>query len=681
MKDTESKQETHTILNHSKKRLVFVALGTFILFCLLIVQYFKIQILEGERWTKEALAQHEFIVKEPCLRGKFYANTNLHCGLLRGRQEAQPLVYDVTKFHLYVDSLALPSEYRKEISQTLEHFLHIDEESIFKECEKKSRSRKVAMWLSKDTKEEIQKWWGPFARQRKIPRNALYFIQDYQRCYPFGKLLGQVLHTIRDVKNESTQEGVPTGGLEAYFNDVLKGKQGKRKLMRSPRNALEIDKMIEPPENGADIYLTINHTIQAIVEEELEKGVKASEAKGGWAVMMDPFTGDVLALAQYPFFEPAKYRDYFNDEEKIEDAKVKALTDAFELGSIMKPITVSVFLKANQELKHQGKAPLFSIHEKIDTTRTSFPGRKGKPLKDTSSHTCLNMYMAIQRSSNIYLAQIMEKVIQQLGSHWYRKTLIDTFGFGEKTGIELPSEAVGLIPTPGKFHPNGALEWSTSTPFSLAMGYNLLATSLQMVRAYAVFANGGYLVTPTLIHKIVKSSPYGEKILFEKEEKLFPKVLDEETIQEVITAMKFTTKTNGTAPLADIFGHTEAGKTGTSEKIVNGVYSKKRHISSFVGFTPCGLDPEHPPQFVLCVSLDEPVYKILEGGGKNHMGGRCTAPVFREISRRTLEFLGVEPDDPHGYPQGDPRFDPQKADWAKEVKELKILYDQWNNPK
>ncbi len=642
-----------------KKRLVIIAIGIFFLFSLLIVNYFKIQILEGDKWTNHALAQHEFIVKEPFRRGTFYSNPTLKTG---HPETPQPLVFDVTKFHLFVDPLSIPAEYRSEMIAQMSTLVSVDSE----EFERKSRSRRLALWLDRQTKDAILEWWKPFARERKIPRNALYFITDYRRSYPYGNMLGQVLHTIREMKDENTFEGVPTGGLEAYFNDYLKGKQGKRKLLRSPLNQLEIDKVIEDPEDGADIYLTINHCVQAIVEEELEKGVKAAEAKGGWAVMLNPHNGEVLALAQYPPFEPANYQAFFNDPDRVDDTKMKAVTDAFELGSIMKPITMTIALQANKEL---GKT-IFDPREKIDVTRSIFPGRASRPLIDTPRHQALNMNMAIQRSSNVYMAQVIDRVIGALGNEWYRKALIEIFGFATKTGIELPGEAYGLVPTPGKLHPSGALEWSLPTPYSLAMGYNLLATSLQMVRAYSVFANGGFLVEPTLVRKITRQDQVlVDHTLFQKRKR----VVDPEIVEKVVNAMKFTTQTGGTGSLARVNGYTEAGKTGTAEKIVGGVYSKQRYISSFIGFAPA-----HTPRFVLIVTIDEPKPIRLEGGVKNYVGGRCAAPVFSEITERTLEYLGEPPDDPHGYPPGDPRYDPKKADWISEVQELKLLYEQWN---
>ncbi len=667
-----------------KKRLVTIACGTFLLFSLLIAQYFRIQIIEGDEWSKAALSQHEFVVTEPAKRGAFFSNTSLKKG---HTEKSQPFVIDVTKFHLYIDPVSIPKAYSKEVARALLPHLKLktDEEKkhLLAEFYKKSRSRKIAMWLEKEEKEAIQKWWQPFAKQKKIPGNALFFVTDYQRSYPFGHLLGQVLHTIRDLKDENTQEGVPTGGLEAKFNDVLKGKQGKRILLRSPLNPLEIDKVIEEPECGADITLTVNHCLQAIAEEEIEKGVKRAKAKGGWAVMMDPKTGEILAFAQYPFFDPSQYKEFFNDKEKIEDAKVKPLTDAFELGSIMKPITVAVTMKASEELKAKGKPNFFSPTEKIDTTRSIFPGRSNKPLKDKTLHPHLNMYMAIQKSSNVYMAQVIDRTIKAMGNEWYRNSLVATFGFGQKSGIELPGESPGLIPTPGKLHPNGSLEWSVPTPYSLSMGHNMLATSLQMLRAYAVFANGGFLVEPTLIRKIARKNKEGvEELLLDNTTndrlKKFPRVLSKEICTEVVKATKYTTKTGGTAVLAALPGYTEAGKTGTAEKIVDGSYCKKRHVSSFIGYAPANLKKNVGARIVLIVTINDPEYRILEGGTRCHMGSWCAAPVFAEIAKRTLEYLGVDPDDPYGYPTADPRYQAEKADWVGEVNALKTLYDQWN---
>jgi len=639
-----------------------------------VIQFFRLQIVQHDKWEKIAYSQHTGVVIEPFRRGVFYANTDIKTA---HPTSLQPLVIDVPKFHLYVDPLRIEEPFRQEVAQNVGELLgQPDLEShVIAQLEKKSRSRKVSMWLDASQKEALERWWFPFAKRQKIASNALYFLKDYQRSYPFGKMLGQVLHTVRDLRDEKTHQSIPTGGLEQEFNQYLQGKVGKRLFFRSPRNAIAGGRVIEPPQDGADVYLTINHCLQAIAEEEIEAQVKKAEAKRGWAIMMDPNTGDVLALAQYPFFSPKEYRRFYNDPELEEEVQVKAVTDPFEPGSTMKAITAAIGLMANAERKKQGLPPLFDPQEKMKTVPTYFPGRK-KPIKDIAQRKYLNMNMALQKSSNVYVAKVIEKVVEEFGDQWYRDVLQNVFGFGIKTGIELPAESGGLLPTPGRLHPNGTLEWSKQTPYCMAMGHNILANSFQMLRAFAIIANGGYDVSPRLVRKIARKLPLGkEEVLFDRNLELEEKerLLDPEIVEELVCGMKYVTKWGGAARKGDIYGFTEAGKTSTSEKIIDGVYSKKDHISTFIGFAPV-----KNPRFVLMVVMDEPAHKYIPGVGKNQYGGNCAAPGFRRIGLRSLKYLGVQPDDPYGYPSGDPRFDPEKADWNMEAKVLNKLHEEWN---
>ncbi|MEI8364924.1 MAG: penicillin-binding protein 2 [Parachlamydiaceae bacterium] len=665
-----------TVADH--KRVLFLSLLIFAFFAILIAQFYQIQMIDGKHWAAIGNKQHYFIVKDPFKRGTFISNSSIKKG---HPDTSKSFVIDVQKFHLYADATSIPIANRQEVADNLNEILNYDEtekNELLVNLSKKSRSRKLAMWLDKETHDRLLKWWGPYARSKKIPRNALFFISDYERSYPFGSTLGQVLHTIQKIKDEKTSQAVPTGGLELYFNQYLKGKIGKRRLMRSPRNALETGDVIAMPENGADIYLTINDYLQTIAEEELAKGVKQAKAKSGWALMMDPYTGEILALAQYPVFHPASYQLYFNDPALIENTKVKAITDATEPGSIMKAITIAVALKANEELAKRNAPPLFDPAAMMPTSNSKFTGRK-KPLKDTHFHSFLNMDMAIQKSSNIYMARLVEKIIQQFGNEWYRQTLYNDFGVGQRTGIELPSESPGVLPLPGKKHPNGRPEWSASTPYSMAMGHNIQMTSMQVLRAYAMFANGGYLVKPTLVKKIIKTSSDGMQFILadnttDDYTKKFPRVISGERAQMITKAMKYTTKIGGTARRADIFGYSEAGKSGTADKAIAGGYDPHFVVATFVGIVPA-----NQPAFVLLVAMDEPEYGYEPGQGRKHMGGFCSAPVFREISRRSLEYLGIAPDDPHGYPPGDPRYDANKADWLPELRQLQEKYEKWNN--
>lgn len=673
-----SKEQKKTPNNKDRKRLLSIAFFMVFLFSLLLAQFYKIQIVEGDRWTKIANRQHYFIVNEPFLRGRFISNTSIK----RGHPEIeQAFVVDILKFHLHADPDSIPQQNQEDVLKNLAALLDLssEDQTYFRgQFDFKSRNRKLAMWLDKDTRDAILDWWLPYAKQNKIPRNALFFVNDYQRSYPFGKLLGQVLHTVQNQKDEVTKQAIPTGGLEAYFDHYLRGKMGKRRLMRSPRNAFEMGEIFAKPQNGADVYLTINHYLQAIAEEELEKGVKKAKAKAGWAAMMDPYTGEILALAQYPFFYPPDYQLYFNDPKMIEHTKVKAVTDTIEPGSIFKTISTTIALKANTELKAKGEKELFDPLAMMPTSDSYFKGRN-KPLTDTHFHAYLNMYMSIQKSSNIYPARLMLKVVERLGAMFIRNNLTETFGFGSKTHIELPAESPGVVPMPGKKHPNGKDEWSVSTPVSLAFGHNIQVTSLQMLRAYAIFVNGGYLVQPTIVRKIVNNNEDGSQTILldnTKPERIrqFPHVLGQEYCDEIIKCLKYTTKIGGTARRGDVPGYTEAGKTSTAKKIVNGNYSETIYTPSFVGFTTA-----KSPAFILVVTLDEPEYGYAPGIGLLHHGGTCCAPIFREIAKRSLEYLGIAPDDPFGYPVGDPRRNAEKADWAAEIRELKEIYEKWNN--
>lgn len=652
-------------------RLVFLAAFIGILFCSLIVRFYQIQILQGSYWTKLALNQHQFVVTEPFKRGCFFSNTTVKKG---HPEEDIAFVVDVQKFHLFIDPDSIPERVKTQMVQELYQKFHFDPDFLKKEFFRKSRSRKIASWLEKKEKDLIEAWWNQFYRKEKIVRNAIFFTSEYRRSYPFGSMLGSVLHTVQEEKDPKDDQAIPTGGLEYLFHPYLKGKKGKKLIVRSPRHPLDSGKILESPENGADVYLTINHYLQALCESELEKGIQAVNARGGWAMMMDPFTGEILALAQFPNFNPTHYKQYYNDPQKQDCTKAKVVTDCFEPGSIFKPITTAIALTANEEWMKSKKKLLFNPEEWIACSNGWFPGRSS-PLKDARCYQFLNMDIAMQKSSNIYMAKLIQKVIESMGDRWYRNALTEIFGFGKKTQVELPAESPGLVPSPGKIHPNGKLEWSAPTPYSLAIGHNILINSVQMVRAYAILANGGFEVTPHLVRKIVKKNENGSHLILldRSSNRLGKQVLKTSIAKRVCQAMKYVTKEGGSGRRADVYGYTEAGKSGTAEKIIGGEYSKSKNISSFLGFAPA-----NNPRFVLLVSIDEPESKFIPGVGKQQYGGVCAAPIFREIATGALQYLGVEPDDPFGYPIGDPRRDLNRADMTAELQKLKKDYQKYN---
>lgn len=655
------------------KRSLKLAAFVIALLALIVIKFYRLQVIEGPKWAAQAAAQHELILKEPFERGKIYANTSLQPF---HPQKPQPLVFDVPYFHLYSDPLSVPQELREEVAAKLSKITLEEKKDLEQQLAKNSRYRKLHKWLSSKEKEAIEAWWFPFQRKHKIPRNALFFLHDYKRSYPFGSLLGPLLHTVRDERDPNTGQAIPTGGLELQFHQHLKGKCGKRRLLRTLKNPLETTTLIEPAQDGSDLYLTINHHIQAVAERELEKGVIRAQAKSGWAVVVDPYTGQIYALAQYPFFSPSHYREYYNDPEKLKHTSLYAATYAPEPGSILKPINMAICLEANALLQEQGEAPLFDPEEKVATGSGRFPGRS-KDLKDTYPASYLNFDMAMKHSSNIYMAKIIDRLITRLGNDYYRSAL-KNFGFEEHSGAQLPGEATPSLPTPGKLHPNGSLEWSLSTPTSLCLGHNIQLNSLQIARAYCAIANGGRLPKLSLIKKIVKKGHDGQEevIDFEAQSKYenFPRVLSKKSSARLIEALKYVTKKGGSSTLADVYGYSEAGKSGTAEKVINGVYDKTKNVSSFVGLVPA-----QNPRLVILVSIDEPKPIFVPGFGRMQYGGKCAAPIFREIAKFTLDYVAENYDDPHGYPPGDPRYIQEAADWSAQTEQLQEKYKKWNS--
>jgi cell division protein FtsI (penicillin-binding protein 3) len=658
-----------------RRRLLRLAIAVYVIFGALVVQFFRLQVIQHDKWQKEALMQHQVVVPEPARRGTFYSNTSLR---VAHPETPQPLAVDVQKAHLHVDPTAVPANLRPEVMAKLGELLQggpEEQRQWMSHLEKKSRSRRLAMWLDTQTQERVRNWWHQYARKNKLATNAIFFVTDYQRCYPYGRMLGQVLHTIRGLKDEKGA-AIPTGGLELSLNKYLSGEPGQRRITRSLHAPLDIS-VTQPPRHGADVYLTVNHYIQAIMEEELEKAVQRAHAKGGRAVMMDVHTGEMWGLAEYPFFDVSHYADYFSNPELMDATRVHSISDAAEMGSIMKPLTLVIGLEANEQLRAQGKPPLFDPEKIVATHPQCFPGRK-KLMRDTHDHPFLNLDMAVQKSSNVYLSKVAQGLMERMGANWWRSRLVDGFGLGQLTHIELPGESVGLIPEPGKLHANGALQWSGPTPYALCLGHSCQATSIQVARAWAILANGGMWVDPHLVKRIVRENANGTlDVLFDRDKQQAPRrrVMSQAACDRVRKAVKYTTKPGGTASQGDIPGFSEGGKTGTAEKVINGQYDNKVHLSSFIGIAPA-----NSPRFVLLVTIDEPEYKVLAGVGKLHHGGWCAAPVFREMAKRVLAYLGTPPDDPHGYPVGDPRRDAD-ADWAEEVKALKALYEQYNHKK
>lgn len=647
-----------------KQRYLLVASSLLVAFSILFAKFFHVQILQHDKWVSTAKRQHFYETKIPFKRGRFFTSP-----LLFGKQTGQSycLAFDRKVYGIHADCRAIDKNLHSQVKELISTNLNITPEQadkVVNELQRSSRNRRLVADLSVNDKMKMAPLISSFLKTNHLPSNALFFQHHYQRQHPLGTMLGSILHTVRKGRDELTGEAIPTGGLELSLNSLLNGKLGRMERMRSPSNVMEAEAVVVEPVNGVDVELTVNALAQSVLDQELRKAVRQREARGGWGVMMDPFTGAILALSQVPEFDPDNYVQFYMDKSLQDATKVKAVSDAYEPGSVMKPLCLSLSLLANQELIGEGQSPIFDPAEIIPTGNGSFPGRR-KPMKDTHYHKKLDMNMAIQKSSNIYAARIMQRLIENKGGPWVRSQLRDIFGFSIKTGIEIPGESAGLLPTPGKLHPNGKLEWSKATPYSLAIGHNLMVNSIQLCRALSVIANRGFLVTPHIVKKIGN-----EKVELKSAEQVLPK----DVCERVIEAMRYVVAPGGESSRAWVPGYTSVGKTGTARKIVDGLYSTKHHVASYIGFAPVD-----QPKFVLLVALDEPRVKYIPGQGHNNHGSVAAAPIFGQVASMMFRLASIEPDDPCGWPLGDPRRDIDRMIWAKETKLLKEKYQRYNN--
>lgn len=420
---------------------------------------------------------------------------------------------------------------------------------------------------------------------------------SFKRTYPKNAMLANIL----GFTTIDRDRVIAKSGLEKYFDRNMSSVAGKTVYERSrdgiPLSSGKISS--RKGHDGYDLYLTIREPIQAILEEEIDQMMAATGAARGYAVMADPYTGDIIALAQRPTFNP-------NDRSTLKEitSRNPVAEMAFEPGSIMKPFSIAGALDLG----------LVRPETRINCENGCWT-YAGKALHDSHPLGVLSVTEVIQKSSNIGTA----KIALTLGEPRL-KQILSSFGFGQKSGAPLRPETVGSFYR----HP---------TKISLTrypIGQGISATPLQLVRAYCMLANGGYPVKLRFVDRIRHSdSGQIQKLPVVRGANLFRRP---ETSLEIVEMLKRVTQPGGTAPAAAIRGYFVAGKTGTAQKVINGVYSHSKHTASFVGFAPA----DHP-RFVLLVTCDEP-------RSVTHYGGAVAGPYFSRIGERTLKYLRVPPD-------------------------------------
>lgn len=653
-------------------RLGLLVIGLLCLLSLSFARFFVLQVVQGDYWKQLADKQHVFKVRQPFFRGHLWLDDEI-CG------QKYALSYDLAYYHLFADCSQLSPLQKDSIANFLKGKFKLSEPQynhLCRQLKMSSRSRRLISKISLQTKKEVERWWRQFAKEQKLQRNSLFFIQDGLRSHPSPQMLAALAHTTQLLKDEQTQQAQPTGGLELFLDKRLQGKLGWRYLKRTLKNPLSSAERFIPPVHGASVTLTVNPRLQAVAERVLEQAIKRFQAQSAWAIVMDPNSGKVLCLAQAPSFDLDQYSKYFSDPELSFRAKVWGVSNAYEPGSVLKPINLAIALKANETLLAEQKKSLFDPQLFVDVRPSKLPGRK-IPLRDVSPANFLNMDLALQRSSNVYMAKLMHQLCDTLGSFAYQRALLE-FGFGQASGIELPSETLGVVPQPGRINAWGALEWSSPTPSSLAMGHNILVNSLQLLRAYAVLANGGWLVKPTLIERIELPVASGYETLYMSERDVryrSRKVLTHASCQRVLEAMSYTLKPRGSAFRGDFAGYSIAAKTGTANKIFQGHYDSDHTLSTFIGILPI----HAKNRLVILVSIDEPKRFFIPGQGYNHRAGFCASPIFHLIAQEAVGILGISPDYPRSFLPHDPRFESSNSYWSEQNRALQEMYRKWNS--
>ncbi len=428
-------------------------------------------------------------------------------------------------------------------------------------------------------------------RVRALGIPGIVFVKENRRFYPNRDLAAHVLGYV-GLENEGL------GGIEAAYNSRITGRQGMiRYLVDSRRKVFDIQKEI-PATSGESLELTIDLYLQHIAERELRAGVLEHNAAGGTVIIMDPRTGEILALANFPTYDPNEYAA--SDDT---DRKNRAIQDIYEPGSTFKIVTASAALEER----------VLRPTDLIDCApgRILLPG--GRVVRDVHPYGALTFEDVIVKSSNVGAIKAGFRVGAERLS-----LFVSRFGFGRALSPDFRGESGGIVWNPATLT-EGALA-------SMAMGYQVGVTPLQMAAAASAVANGGTLFQPRVVKAFIKN---GQRVPVEPKE--IRRAISRETAA-TLTGIMEAVVDRGTAKTAQVAGYTIAGKTGTAAKLVSGRYSHSDYNTSFVGFLP-----SRKPALTILVVIDSPHGKVTA------YGGTVAAPIFQRIAEASLRHLGIGP--------------------------------------
>lgn len=535
-----------------------------------------IGVVLGARVVFLHVADREFLREQGDMRSLRKELIPTHRGMIIDRN-GEPLAVSTPVVSLWAnpkEMLTKPTDWA-----ALASALSMDEKTLRKQIEKNPKKEFVYLLrqLAPEQANEIldKKIFGIYGRK------------EYRRYYPASDVTAQLLG-FTNIDDQGQE------GIELAFNDYLQGAPGKKQVLkdRLGRIVKEVQEMT-PPRPGKDIQLSIDLRLQYLAYRELKESVLEHQANSGSAVILHAKTGEVLAMVNYPTYNP-------NNRNKVNIAALRnsAVTDVFEPGSTIKPFTVAAALESG----------LFQPSTLIDTNPGQFQVGN-KVVKDHNNYGVIDVTTVITKSSNIGST----KMALAIGGDSLRKMLNDA-GLGKTTAIHFPGERSGVLPNHQKWRP---IEEAT-----MSYGYGISVTPLQLAQSYLAFANHGQRPEITLFKR-----SESEKVTTEK-------VMSNAVADEVLRMMETVTGEGGTATRAAIPTYRVAGKTGTAHKISDaGGYDGNRYLAFFAGLVPVS-----DPAVVAVVMIDDPK-------GSRYYGGEVAAPVFSKVIGSTLRLMNITPDD------------------------------------
>ena len=551
---------------------IFIIFVVFIMMTVAIsAKAYQLQILKSQRLSQLAERQHRKVISVVPKRGVIYD---------RNREE---MAISIDVDSICAEPIKISDAYKT--AKELSPILKMSE----KELAEKFTVKRPFTWVSRRISPEQS------TKVKNLKLDGIGFIKEARRFYPNRETAGNII-------GFAGLDSRGLEGLELQYNDYLKGETTHSVVERDALGRIILSHGLKQRDEqaGNDLVLTVDKTIQFIAEKELKETVVRTNAKSGTVVAMNPKTGEILAIANEPQFNPNIFGNY-----NPSFWRNRAVTDCFEPGSTFKVFVVASALEKG----------VISAKDTFFCENGSYIVAK-RTLHDTHPYGWLNVQDIIKFSSNIGAGKIGEKLGKERLYENLRK-----FGFGERTGIDLPGEI------PGQLRPTN--QWSQIAVHTVSFGQGVSVSAIQLISGLSAIANNGYLMKPYLVKQIV--SPEG-KIIKESKPQIIRKVISEKTAKQVASFMKTTVIQGGTATKAFIDGYEVAGKTGTAQKpdLTSGGYSKGKYVSLFMGFTP-----SDDPSIAILVLVDEPrgIY----------YGGEVAAPVFKKIAEETMHYMGILP--------------------------------------